>query len=205
MSQSEEIARLRAALEPFMEAARIADWEQVRLNGGPPCFKFMEGSFCLRAKRWEGHDCHHEYTTLHDAFELALGAALAIQPATTEPVNDALVAGQHYYVKLFPPLADKWYHAYYQPVEARPDRPWGIGGLGTFSVEEIRERVRIPTADELQAIPLRPAVLEAADALAQAVEANAWDQQMTTREHRALHSALAVYHTTKAHAGKESA
>ena len=38
-------------------AAKHADWSQVVWNGGPPCFHICEDElFCLRAKRWEGHD-----------------------------------------------------------------------------------------------------------------------------------------------------
>ncbi len=36
-------------------AARDADWQQVVLNGGPPCFHLEDGRFCLRAERWDGH------------------------------------------------------------------------------------------------------------------------------------------------------
>lgn len=38
-------------------AARAFDWQQVVLNGGPPCFWLDEtGHFCGRAQRWSGHD-----------------------------------------------------------------------------------------------------------------------------------------------------
>jgi hypothetical protein len=43
------------------------DWEQVRQNGGPPCFHRMEdGRLCGRAERWFGHkkDSDHEYVSL---------------------------------------------------------------------------------------------------------------------------------------------
>lgn len=43
-----------ATTKKILLAAKNADWEQVMLNGGPPCFRFEEGRFCLRAKRW--HD-----------------------------------------------------------------------------------------------------------------------------------------------------
>jgi hypothetical protein len=37
-------------------ACKNPDWEQVILNGGPPCFHIAEGKFCFRAKRWFGHE-----------------------------------------------------------------------------------------------------------------------------------------------------
>jgi hypothetical protein len=42
------------------------DWQQVALNGGPPCFAQLddeEGWFCGRAERWEGHDGEHEFVS----------------------------------------------------------------------------------------------------------------------------------------------
>jgi len=58
------------AVKPWREAvhaAKIADWEQVILNGGPPCFKLMrDGKFCFRAERWQGHGVDHKYTSLED-------------------------------------------------------------------------------------------------------------------------------------------
>lgn len=55
-------------LERQLTAAKNADWEQVRQNGGPPCFHLEdEGKFCLRAQRWAGHPSDNQFTTLHDA------------------------------------------------------------------------------------------------------------------------------------------
>lgn len=45
-------------------AAESMDWQQVVLNGGPPCFHYEDGRFCGRAERWEGHDCIHEFRSL---------------------------------------------------------------------------------------------------------------------------------------------
>ncbi len=53
-------------------AAQLADWQQVVLNGGPPCFHFgADGElFCLRAERWAGHgepdDVTHKFVSLAD-------------------------------------------------------------------------------------------------------------------------------------------
>ncbi len=45
-----------------LTAAANADWMQVVLNQGPPCFHLEEdGTFCLRAERWEGHTQRDEY------------------------------------------------------------------------------------------------------------------------------------------------
>lgn len=60
---------------PGQLAAKDMDWMQVILNGGPPCFFIDEGRFCLRAKRWEGHNNEvihpfvslAELLTAHDA------------------------------------------------------------------------------------------------------------------------------------------
>ena len=53
----------------LFQAAKDADWMQVVLNQGPPCFHLEGGSFCLRAQRW--HDAIaekvcHKYVSLED-------------------------------------------------------------------------------------------------------------------------------------------
>lgn len=55
----------RVALE---EIAERMDWQQVVLNGGPPCFHVEDGRFCGRAERWHGHGVkrHHAYVSLKD-------------------------------------------------------------------------------------------------------------------------------------------
>lgn len=43
------------------------DWQQVALNGGPPCFALLNdenGWYCGRAERWEGHDGEHRFISL---------------------------------------------------------------------------------------------------------------------------------------------
>lgn len=56
----------------LLHAAENADWGQVVLNGGPPCFHVCkdDGLFCLRAERWDGHaaDAYrgsHKFVSLH--------------------------------------------------------------------------------------------------------------------------------------------
>lgn len=54
----------------LLQAAKDADWMQVVLNQGPPCFHLEEGRFCLRAQRWDGHkviggsEAIHEFVPL---------------------------------------------------------------------------------------------------------------------------------------------
>lgn len=53
--------------DPVIEAARRADWLQVVLNGGPPCFHLTgDGRFCLAAERWAGHGVDHPFHSLAD-------------------------------------------------------------------------------------------------------------------------------------------
>lgn len=57
-----------------LDAARNVDWQQVVLNGGPPCFHLGEDArFCLRTQLWAGHGVMHAYTPLHEL----LGASSA--------------------------------------------------------------------------------------------------------------------------------
>lgn len=60
-TQLAEIKRIRAA--------EYADWTQIVLNGGPPCFHLEhDGRFCFRAERWDGHKngLHHSFVSLAD-------------------------------------------------------------------------------------------------------------------------------------------
>lgn len=51
----------------LIKMAENMDWQQVVLNGGPPCFH-SDGKyfFCGRALRWEGHPKHHKFVSLAD-------------------------------------------------------------------------------------------------------------------------------------------
>lgn len=53
------------------------DWEQVRQNGGPPCFAPEEdGRRCGRAQRWDGHQDRDDYPFhRYVSFERAIAAA----------------------------------------------------------------------------------------------------------------------------------
>ncbi len=61
----------------LMEAAKNADWQQVVMNGGPPCFHYEKDRkrFCLRAQRWDGHyswrnnPAIHKYVPLEQQLE----------------------------------------------------------------------------------------------------------------------------------------
>jgi hypothetical protein len=60
-------------IEKYIAASEKADWDQVVLNGGPPCFHLEgNGHFCLRAKRWDGHwnKRFHPYVPLVDLLKL---------------------------------------------------------------------------------------------------------------------------------------
>jgi hypothetical protein len=55
-----------------IQAAENFDWEQVVLNGGPPCFHLEEdGRFCGRAERWDGHKPFKKWPALHEFVSLA--------------------------------------------------------------------------------------------------------------------------------------
>lgn len=91
--------------EGLITAAEQADWVQVVLNGGPPCFRLMnegggERRLCLRAERWLGHGTDdrihdHAFVSLAD---LLRDAALALQAAAqrAQTLRDGLRAyGYH--------------------------------------------------------------------------------------------------------------
>lgn len=73
------------------------DWQQVVLNGGPPCFHIAEdGRFCGRAKRWDGHDSIHAFVSLGMLIENAFAAGE--RKGRIEGLKDALemsVRGSH--------------------------------------------------------------------------------------------------------------
>ena len=74
-------------------AAERADWMQVVLNQGPPCFHLESGgNFCLRAQRWAGHTDKNEYPE-HRFVSLAdlIESALAQQAERIRELHQALV------------------------------------------------------------------------------------------------------------------
>lgn len=66
-------------MNKFIIAAANMDWQQVVMNGGPPCFHIEEnGNFCGRAYRWVGHHADvnkhpelHEFVSLVDLVRAA--------------------------------------------------------------------------------------------------------------------------------------
>ena len=50
-----------------LEAARRADWGQVAMNGGPPCFHLDGSRFCFRVERWAGHNGQHKFLPIEAA------------------------------------------------------------------------------------------------------------------------------------------
>jgi hypothetical protein len=51
------------------------DWQQVVLNGGPPCFHVERERFCVRAQGWAGHNEMHKFVSLADLVYKARVAA----------------------------------------------------------------------------------------------------------------------------------
>lgn len=39
----------------------IMDWDQVAMNGGPPCFYIEDDRYCGRAEGWQGHGPIHPF------------------------------------------------------------------------------------------------------------------------------------------------
>jgi hypothetical protein len=74
----------KATLAAYDRAAYRADWTQVVLNGGSPCFFLERGAphgatrFCLRAERWAGHTDkdqwpEHRFVSLPALFDVVRG------------------------------------------------------------------------------------------------------------------------------------
>ncbi len=67
-----ERAEALLELPKIIAAAENMDWQQVVLNGGPPCFHLPEGEtrFCGRAHRWHGHGCLHAFVSFTDLLRI---------------------------------------------------------------------------------------------------------------------------------------
>lgn len=59
------------------QAEEGADWMQVVLTGGPPCFHIEGDRFCFRAQRWQGHPVDHNFISLADYAEALRQQAFA--------------------------------------------------------------------------------------------------------------------------------
>lgn len=69
--------------DELVAAAKQADWMQVVLNQGPPCFHLQsDGRFCLRAQRWVGHNLPDDEWPSHTfvSLESLLFSALQGEP-----------------------------------------------------------------------------------------------------------------------------
>lgn len=74
------------------EICPLMDWEQVALNGGPPCFYVETNTpdeqprFCGRARRWQGHGVQtfHSYVSLEEF----ISAERRIRVASTSSSTD---------------------------------------------------------------------------------------------------------------------
>lgn len=64
-----------------LKAAESMDWQQVVLNGGPPCFHLEGGRFCGRAERWDGHLSRMEGSACHKFVSLKDLILSANEPA----------------------------------------------------------------------------------------------------------------------------
>ncbi len=62
--------KTKLSVSQLLIAAKIADWEQVIGNGGPPCFHLENGRFCLRAGRWDGHKQFKQFKGIHKYISL---------------------------------------------------------------------------------------------------------------------------------------
>lgn len=83
------------------------DWQQVALNGGPPCFALAgdaDTHYCGRAQRWAGHDNHHKFVSLDDL----------LSTARNEERGAAFLEAADY-------IRRQWLAAY--PVEVFPEPP----------------------------------------------------------------------------------
>lgn len=70
----------------LLAAARNADWVQVAMNQGPPCFHLEDdGYFCLRAERWGGHHSHNGSIPCHEYISLENQLQTITEPVTKNP------------------------------------------------------------------------------------------------------------------------
>lgn len=92
-----------SAKQKIVEAAVVADWMQVVLNQGQPCFHLEEyGSFCLRSERWDGHGIEdfHDFVSLHDLLRTLIipendtPTPPASSPEATQQAAEQASAGQ---------------------------------------------------------------------------------------------------------------
>lgn len=73
------------------------DWQQVVLNGGPPCFHLCDdGRFCGRAAAWDGHEDIHDFVSLHSLLTatFAAGAKFPIAPKAGEAPPHLRMSGK---------------------------------------------------------------------------------------------------------------
>jgi hypothetical protein len=83
MSENERKAR--------EHTAENMDWQQVVLNGGPPCFHLEGERFCGRAQRWDGHIVTTDGPLNHKFISLA-----ALLDSATERGVKALLVEHEY-------------------------------------------------------------------------------------------------------------
>lgn len=88
------LAALKAGIATELDKAlSCIDWQQVVLNGGPPCFFIENGRFCLAAKRWAGHGSYHQYVSLADLIATSTLKSDSTDSTTHEnPKSDKLTS-----------------------------------------------------------------------------------------------------------------
>ncbi|HVX56959.1 MAG TPA: hypothetical protein VHA37_04455 [Candidatus Saccharimonadales bacterium] len=87
-----------AQRQAVIAAAERMDWQQVVLNGGPPCFAVCEdGRFCGRAERWAGHEDLHKFVSLADLIRAVQSwpssRTTALRQSSNAPVRGGYTIG----------------------------------------------------------------------------------------------------------------
>lgn len=87
----------------LIRAAKNADWRQVVMNGGPPCFHRHpdDDQFCLRTQRWDGHPSFHRFVPLDDLLlSMAMPAPLATRMSAALEFGIMCTAGSEAQLRL---------------------------------------------------------------------------------------------------------
>ncbi len=87
----------KPAIVSLLDACLYADWQQVVLNGGPPCFHLDGMTFCLRAERWQGHGIEdfHKFVPLHDLLKQHIYAIVEPLEYLVEQIDKSNAVDDH--------------------------------------------------------------------------------------------------------------
>ena len=124
----------------ILELARQMDWQQVVLNGGPPCFAVDEyvDRFCGRAERWH-QDGTHKFVSLADLLSSAVALAKAgMREAAAQACRKSLEAQWEFDSD---DMDAKMPSDYLHPVEAIRALPDSAAdeALARFKADAVRE------------------------------------------------------------------